>query len=141
MAKGINRFYGIGNLGNAPEIKATNTGTNITNFSIAISETFKDSNGVRQERTEWVNIVTFGRLAEICGQYLTKGSKVYVEGKLRTRKWQDKNGVDRYTTEIVANEMQMLDGREPQQNTVATPKNNAWAQPQPNHQFDEEIPF
>ena len=110
--KGVNKFIGLGIVGQDPETKTTQSGSTITNISIAISESWKDKQtGEKQERTEWVRIVFFNRLAEIAAQYLNKGSKVYVEGQLRTRKWQDNNGQDRYTTEIVANEMQILDSR------------------------------
>ncbi|MCB1705162.1 MAG: single-stranded DNA-binding protein [Halioglobus sp.] len=111
-ARGINKVILVGNLGNDPEIRYSQGGAAITNISIATSETWKDKQtGQPQERTEWHRVVFFNRLAEIAGEYLRKGSKVYVEGSLRTRKWQDKEGVDRYSTEIVANEMQMLDSR------------------------------
>ena len=112
MARGINKVILIGNLGNDPETRYTQAGSAVTNISLATSETWKDKQtGQPQERTEWHRIVFFNRLAEIAGEYLRKGSKVYVEGSLRTRKWQDQSGQDRYTTEIVANEMQMLDSR------------------------------
>ena len=109
MSKGINKVIVVGNLGAAPESRTMPSGGTATNFSVATSESWKDKQtGQKQERTEWHKIVTFGRLAEICAEYLAKGSKVYVEGSLRTRKWQDKAGKDNYTTEIVASEMQML---------------------------------
>jgi len=112
MARGINKVILIGNLGRDPQTRYTQGGAAVTNFSIATSESWKDrQTGEQQERTEWHNIVCFARLGEIAGEYLRKGSKVYIEGRLQTRKWQDKDGNDRYTTEIVANEMQMLDGR------------------------------
>jgi single-strand DNA-binding protein len=112
MARGINKVILIGNLGNDPETRYTQSGSAVTNISLATSETWKDKQtGQPQERTEWHRVVFFNRLAEIAGEYLRKGSKVYVEGSLRTRKWQDQSGQDRYTTEIVANEMQMLDSR------------------------------
>lgn len=112
MAKGINRVTIIGNLGQDPETKALPSGSYVTNISVATSESWKDKQtGQQQERTEWHRIVFFNRLAEIAGEYLKKGSQVYIEGKLQTRKWQDQNGQDRYNTEIVANEMQMLGGR------------------------------
>jgi single-strand DNA-binding protein len=111
-ARGVNKVILVGNLGNDPEIRYTQGGAAITNISIATSEAWKDKQtGQPQERTEWHRVVFFNRLAEIAGEYLRKGSKVYVEGSLRTRKWQDKEGQDRYTTEIVGNEMQMLDTR------------------------------
>ena len=113
MARGINKVILIGNLGQDPEMRAMPSGGAVTNLTIATSESWKDKQtGQPQERTEWHRVVFFNRLAEIAGEYLKKGSKVYIEGSLRTRKWQDKNtGADRYTTEIVANEMQMLDSR------------------------------
>lgn len=113
MARGVNKVILIGNLGKDPEVRYMPSGGAVANITIATSENWKDkATGERQERTEWHNVVFYNRLAEIAGEYLKKGSKVYVEGSLRTRKWQDKNtGADRYTTEIIANEMQMLDGR------------------------------
>jgi single-strand DNA-binding protein len=112
MARGINKVILIGNLGGDPEVKYTAGGSAVTNVTIATSENWKDkATGENQERTEWHRVVFFGKLAEIAGEYLKKGSQVYVEGRLQTRKWQDKEGQDRYTTEIVANEMQMLGGR------------------------------
>jgi single-strand DNA-binding protein len=112
MTRGVNKVIIVGNLGQDPETKFTAGGTAITNISVATSESWKDKQtGQSQERTEWHRIVFFNRLAEIAGEYLKKGSKVYIEGALRTRKWQDQSGQDRYTTEIVANEMQMLDSR------------------------------
>ena len=111
MARGINKVILIGNLGQEPEQKSMPNGDAVSNISIAITESWKNQSGQQQERTEWVRIVFFRRLAEIAGQYLSKGSKVYIEGQLRTRKWQDQNGQDRYTTEIVASELQMLDSR------------------------------
>ena len=111
MARGINKVILIGNLGGDPEVRYTPDNSAITNISIATTDQWKDKSGEKQERTEWHRVVFFERLAEIVEQYLRKGSKIYVEGRLRTRKWQDRDGNDRYTTEIVANEMQMLDGR------------------------------
>lgn len=110
--RGINKVILVGNLGNDPETRFMPSGGAVTNVSLATSETWKDKQtGQPQERTEWHRVVFFNRLAEIAGEYLKKGSKVYVEGSLRTRKWQDQSGADRYTTEIVAAEMQMLDSR------------------------------
>jgi single-strand DNA-binding protein len=112
MARGINKVILIGNCGQDPETKFMPSGGAVTNVSLATSETWKDKNtGQPQERTEWHRVVFFNRLAEIAGEYLKKGSKVYIEGSLRTRKWQGQDGQDRYTTEIVASEMQMLDSR------------------------------
>jgi len=111
--KGINKAIIVGNLGQDPETRYMPNGSAVTNISVATSESWKDKQtGQKQERTEWHKIVLFGKLAEIAGEYLKKGSKVYLEGALRTRKWQDKtDGKDRYSTEIVASEMQMLDSR------------------------------
>lgn len=112
MARGINKVIIVGNTGNDPELRYTANNSAVANISIATSESWKDkATGENNERTEWHRIVFFNRLAEIVGEYVKKGSKLYIEGSLRTRKWQDQNGQDRYTTEIVANEMQMLDSR------------------------------
>jgi len=112
MARGINKVILIGNLGGDPEVRYMPSGNAVTNVTLATSESWKDKqSGQMQERTEWHRVVFFNRLAEIAGEYLRKGSKVYVEGSLRTRKWQGQDGQDRYTTEIVASEMQMLDSR------------------------------
>ena len=112
MARGINKVILVGNLGNDPEVRATTSGSRVATISIATSESWTDkTTGQKQEKTEWHRVVFFNRLAEIVEQYLKKGSQVYVEGRLQTRKWQDKDGQDKYTTEVVANEMQMLGGR------------------------------
>jgi single-strand DNA-binding protein len=112
MARGINKVILVGNLGKDPEGKFMPNGNAVTNIAIATSESWKDKQtGQQQERTEWHRVVFFNRLAEIATEYLKKGSKVYLEGSLRTRKWQAQDGQDRYTTEIVASEMQMLDSR------------------------------
>jgi single-strand DNA-binding protein len=112
MARGINKVILVGNLGQDPEVRYTANGAAVANISVATTEQWTDrQSGQKQERTEWHRIVLFGRLGEIAGEYLRKGSQVYIEGKLQTRKWQDQNGQDRYTTEIVANDMQMLGGR------------------------------
>lgn len=112
MARGVNKVILVGNCGSDPDMRQMPNGGAVTNITLATSETWKDKNsGQNQERTEWHRVVFFNRLAEIAGEYLKKGSQVYVEGSLRTRKWQDKDGQDRYTTEIVAEEMQMLGGR------------------------------
>lgn len=112
MSRGINKVILIGNLGRDPEVRYMPSGGAVANVTLATSESWRDrQSGEQQERTEWHNIVFFNRLAEIAGEYLRKGSKIYVEGSLRTRKWQGKDGQDRYTTEIVVNEMQMLDSR------------------------------
>lgn len=112
MARGINKVILVGNLGADPETRYTASGSAITNIRVATSESWRDKQtGENQERTEWHRIVFFGRLAEIAGEYLRKGSQVYVEGSLRTNKWQDQSGQDRYTTEVIASEMQMLGSR------------------------------
>jgi single-strand DNA-binding protein len=112
MARGVNKVILVGNLGKDPEIRYMPNGNAVANLTLATSESWKDKQtGDQQEKTEWHRIVMFRRLAEIAGEYLKKGSQVYIEGKLQTRKWQDNSGNDRYTTEIVANEMQMLGGR------------------------------
>lgn len=144
----------IGNLGADPEQKAMPSGTAVTNFRVATSESWKDKNtGEKQERTEWHSIATFGRLAEVCGSYLRKGSKVYIEGKLRTRKWQDRDGKDRWTTEIIGDKMQMLDskgsgqgqggqipdsarGQQPAEQPAPAPQGSP-----PAGEFDDDIPF
>ena len=112
MARGVNKAIVVGNLGNDPESHELTSGGAVTNISVATSESWKDKSGQKQERTEWHRVVFFNRLAEIAKEYLKKGSKVYIEGSLRTRKWQDNQGQDRYTTEIVASEMQMLDSKD-----------------------------
>lgn len=106
----INKAILIGNLGRDPEMRYTQSGTPVCNFSIATTENYQDRSGNRQERTEWHNIVTWSKLAEICNQYLSKGRQVYIEGRIQTREWTDKDGNTRRTTEIVANEMKMLGG-------------------------------
>ncbi len=112
MARGVNKVILVGNLGKDPETRYMPSGSAVTNLRIATAESWKDKqSGEQQERTEWHSVAMFGRLAEIAAEYLRKGSQVYIEGKLRTRKWQDKEGKDRYTTEIVADEMQMLGGK------------------------------
>ena len=158
MARGINKVILVGNIGQDPETRYSAAGAAITNVSIATSEGWKDKqSGQMQERTEWHRVVFFNRLGEIAGEYLKKGSKVYVEGQLRTRKWQDKDGQDRYTTEIVAREMQMLDSRgmgdnsydqsagQSQGMSQAPQPQNAPAQPQAApagmDDWDDDIPF
>ncbi|HQU14981.1 MAG: single-stranded DNA-binding protein [Chromatiales bacterium 21-64-14] len=151
MARGVNKVILVGNLGRDPEVRYLPSGSAVANVTIATSESWKDKqSGEKQERTEWHNVVFYSRLAEVVGEYLKKGSQIYVEGSLRTRKWQDKDGRDRYTTEIVANEMQMLGGRgggssgasyeaapEPEERGAAVqPKASATAA-----EFDDDIPF
>ena len=149
MARGINKVILVGNLGADPESRFLPSGSAVANISIATSESWKDKQtGEAQERTEWHRVVFFNRLAEIVGEYLKKGSKVYVEGKLRTRKWQDKNGQDRYTTEIVADEMQMLDskGSSGAYTGGGASTSQSYSQPEPapaagSNDFDDDIPF
>jgi single-strand DNA-binding protein len=112
MARGINKAIVVGNLGRDPEVRYSANGNAIANVTIATTDSWKDrQSGERQEKTEWHRVVFFGRLAEIAGEYLKKGSQVYIEGRLQTRKWEDRDGNERYTTEIVAADMQMLGGR------------------------------
>lgn len=164
MARGINKVIIVGNLGNDPEVRYANNGSAIANMSIATTDSWKDKNtGEQQERTEWHRVVMFNRLGEIAGEYLRKGSQVYIEGRLQTRKWQDNNGQDRYSTEIVANEMQMLGGRgggemgagsgggyqqsggggyqAPQSAPAPQQPQNQPAAPAPANDFDDDIPF
>ena len=153
MARGVNKAILIGNLGNDPDIRYTASGAAVANISLATAETWRDKEtGEQQERTEWHRVVFFNRLAEIAGEYLKKGSQIYVEGRLQTRKWQDKDGIDRYTTEIVANEMQMLGGRgggggqnKPGNNYDQSPpaKDEGGSRPakKPDDDFDDDIPF
>lgn len=110
-SRGVNKVILVGNLGQDPDVRYMPNGNAVANITVATSESWKDQQGQQQERTEWHRVVMFRRLAEIAGEYLRKGSQVYLEGKLQTRKWQDQNGQDRYTTEIVADQMQMLGGR------------------------------
>jgi len=146
MARGINKVILIGNLGSDPEVRHMPSGGAVTTISLATNDVWKDKQtGENQERTEWHRVVFFNRLAEIAGEYLRKGSRMYVEGSLRTRKWQDKSGVDRYTTEIVGNEMQILDGKNqsgseapmPQRSTESSPHTPPPSAPA----FDDDIPF
>ncbi|MEM7402018.1 MAG: single-stranded DNA-binding protein [Pseudomonadota bacterium] len=145
MARGVNKVILVGNLGQDPEIKYMPSGQAVCNISIATTESWNDkTSGEKVEKTEWHRVVFFRRLAEIAGEYLRKGSQVYVEGRLQTRKWQDQSGNDRYTTEIVANEMQMLGGKG---GGVATmPESSAQSNPEPvaagpSDDFDDDIPF
>lgn len=144
MARGVNKVILIGNLGKDPEIRYMPSGSAVANITLATTESWKDKKtGDQQERTEWHNVAFFNRLAEIVGEYLKKGSQIYVEGKLRTRKWQDKNGNDRYTTEIIASEMQMLGGRGGGSTNFS---NDASPDTKPemattNTEFDDDIPF
>lgn len=151
--KGVNKAIIIGNLGQDPEVKHRQmpNGGAVTNISVATSESWKDKQtGQQQERTEWHRIVFFNRLAEIAGQYLKKGATVYIEGSLRTRKWQDQSGNDRYSTEIVASNMQMLGGRQEHTQQQQTQQSRQPPPPPPQNQpmgvsqyqeFDDDIPF
>jgi single-strand DNA-binding protein len=164
MSRGVNKVIIVGNLGNDPDVRFMPNGNAVANFSVATSETWKDKQtGEQKEKTEWHRIVIYQRLAEIAGEYLKKGSKVYLEGKLQTRKWQNQQGQDQYTTEIVVNEMQMLDGRNsnaqnmPQQAQQAQQASQApqaqqaqqaqqasqapQAPQEPDIDFDDDIPF
>jgi single-strand DNA-binding protein len=152
MARGINKVIIVGNVGGDPETRYMPSGSAVTNLTIATNETWKDKQtGEQKERTEWHRVAMFNRLAEIAAEYLRKGSQVYIEGKLRTRKWQDKSGQDRYTTEIIADEMQMLGGRggsgggdfgggAPSGGGQQGGGGNAPPQPGPDD-FDDDIPF
>ena len=160
MARGINKVILVGNLGGDPEVRYTAGGSAVANINIATSDQWTDKQtGQKNERTEWHRVVMFNRLGEIAGEYLRKGSKVYIEGRLQTRKWQDQNGQDRWTTEIVANEMQMLSGRGDSGGASdfnQAPPANTNTPPQPPQQsggsapaqgggnlddFDDDIPF
>lgn len=154
MARGVNKVILVGNLGKDPEIKYTASGAAVANLTLATSESWNDKqSGEKVEKTEWHRVVAFQRLAEIMGEYLRKGSQVYIEGKLQTRKWQDQNGQDRWTTEVVANDMQMLGARggegggQPQGGGGGFRKNpeqqqQAPAKPAFDNDFaDDDIPF
>jgi len=144
MARGVNKVIIIGNLGDDPKVAYMPNGNAVANITVATSESWKDKNtGEQVEKTEWHRVVFFRRLAEIVGEYLKKGSKIYIEGKLQTRKWQDKNGKDNWTTEIIANEMQMLDGRGQgqQSNSNQQPSASQSAPAPANNDFDDDIPF
>ena len=145
--RGVNKVILLGNLGRDPEIRYSATSAAIANVTLATSEQWKDkTSGERREATEWHRVVFFGRLAEVVGEYLRKGSQVYVEGKLQTRKWQDRDGSERYTTEIVAHDMQMLGGGEKSSGGrggegPATPRNTTRGGEKSLDDFDDDIPF
>ena len=146
MARGINKVILIGNLGADPEVRSTPSGLTIANLRLATTDSWRDrQSGEQQERTEWHRVALFGRLAEIAQQYLHKGSKVYVEGRLQTRKWQGQDGVERYTTEIVANDLRLLDSRGPASGAAGTTGSGAAAPPGyedlPPDEFDEDVGF
>jgi single-strand DNA-binding protein len=152
MSRGVNKVILVGHLGKDPEVKYLPSGSAVANVTIATSESWKDKqSGDKQERTEWHNVVFFGKLAEIVGEYLKKGAQAYVEGSLRTRKWQDKEGKDRYTTEIVASDMQMLGSKG---GGSGASYNNSYEESAPSRgsaapsapaggptDFDDDIPF
>ena len=148
MARGVNKVILIGNLGQDPDTKYMPSGSAVTNLRVATSESFKDrETGQQQERTEWHSVAMFGRLAEIAGEYLRKGSQVYIEGRLRTRKWQDKQGQDRYSTEIIADQMQMLGSRGGAAGAAADatsaerPASRSRAAATQEAELDDDIPF
>jgi single-strand DNA-binding protein len=154
MARGVNKVILVGNLGNDPDTRYSPNGSAVTKISVATAESWKDKqSGEKQEKTEWHRVVFFGRLAEIAKEYLTKGSQVYIEGRLQTNKWQGQDGQDRYTTEVVASDMQMLGGRgggggsstgwsdqQPTQNNAPAEPTPASATP-PSDDFDDDVPF
>jgi single-strand DNA-binding protein len=153
MARGINKVIIVGNLGQDPEVRYLQNGGAVANLSVATSESWKDKNtGEQKTETEWHRVVIYQKLAEIAGEYLRKGSKVYLEGKLKTRKWTDKEGVERYTTEIVCNELQMLDGKQDNQQPAPAPQQRQQSAPQQQQRqapipqaapmdFEDDIPF
>ncbi|MDB6095939.1 MAG: ssb [Francisellaceae bacterium] len=156
MARGINKVILIGNLGADPEVRFSASGSAVANLRVATSEAWKDKqSGELQERTEWHKVVLYSRLGEIAGEYLKKGSKVYIEGSLRTNKWQDQNGNDRYTTEIIGNSLQMLDAKGSNanfegssneysgsnNNQNANKSKNTVAEPVMSEAIDDDIPF
>jgi len=152
MARGVNKVILVGNLGKDPEVRFAPSGSAMANITVATTESWKDKQtGEKQEKTEWHRVVFFNRLAEIVGEYLKKGSQVYIEGRLQTRKWQGQDGQDRYTTEIVASEMQMLGGRPggggdtawnaPQQAAPAQQQAAPQASTPPSDDFDDDVPF
>ena len=151
-SRGLNKVQIIGNLGRDPEMRFTQDGTPVTNFSVAVSESWQGRDGEQRERTEWFRVVAWRRLAEISNEYLRTGRKVYVEGRLETQKWQDKEGNDRYTTQIVANEMQMLGSRDDNSSnqryappasdeTPAKEKKQSASVESPMDDIDDDIPF
>lgn len=152
MARGVNKVILIGNLGQDPEVRYMPNGNAVANITVATSESWKDKNtGEQINKTEWNRVIFFRRLAEVVGEYLHKGSKIYIEGKLQTRKWQDKNGKDNWTTEIIANEMQMLDSQgkgsgdgysnKSAQQKSAPASDKPAKQPPVQNDFDDDIPF
>lgn len=160
-SRGVNKAVILGNVGDDPSIRYMPNGKAVANFNVATSEEWKDQQGQKQSRVEWHRCTAYDKLAEIIGEYVKKGSKLYLEGKLQTRKWQDQQGQDRYTTEIIVNEMQMLDGKPqqggqpapqgqqqqpqrqqaPQNNGYQQARNQPMQQPQQEPQFDDDIPW
>lgn len=147
MAKGVNKVILIGNVGRDPEVRYMPNGNAVANLTLATSESWKDKNsGETQERTEWHRVVFFRRLGEIVGEYVKKGSKIYVEGRLQTRKWQGQDGQDRYTTEIIADQMQMLDSRGGSGGSApfessGSRGDDSSSSAAPDPDFDDDIPF
>jgi len=144
--RGVNKVILVGHLGQDPEVRAMPSGSSVANLSLATNEQWRDKNtGEQQERTEWHRLALFGRLAEIAGQYLHKGAQVYVEGRMRTRKWQDRDGHDRYSTEIVVNDMQMLGSRggasQAGPDRPAPPAESREPASRADMPFDDDIPF
>ena len=137
---GINKAILIGNLGRDPELRYTPSGLAVANFSLATSETRTNKDGEKETRTEWHRIVAFGRLGEICGEYLAKGKQIYIEGRIQTRDWEDKDGIKRYTTEIVANQMQML-GAASDRGGRAEPSESGFPTEEPITVPEDDIPF
>lgn len=137
----INKAIIIGNLGADPEIRYTQSGSQVATFNVATTERWRDQSGTMQESTEWHRIVAWQRLAEICGEYLHKGSRVYIEGRIQTRKWQDQSGNDRYTTEIVAREMKMLDRRESGSGGMGSQDSGTSEPPPYGSSMGEDVPF
>ncbi len=143
MAAGVNKALLIGHLGRDPEMRYTPSGLAVANFTMATSENWTNKDGTKESRTEWHRIVAFGRLAEICGEYLSKGRQVYIEGRIQTREWEDKDGNKRYTTEIVAREMQMLGSKDSEGASKTKPQSQMSEVPEPNYPDaqDDDIPF
>lgn len=137
MVASLNKVMLIGNLGGDPEVRSTQSGQQVATLNVATSESWKDASGAKQERTEWTRVVLWGRLAEVAGQYLEKGSKVYIEGSLSTRKYTDKNGVEKYATEVKGRELVMLGGKGGGGNPGRQPP----LQDDPGSDFDDDIPF
>jgi single-strand DNA-binding protein len=143
MARGVNKVTLIGNLGDEPELRQTQAGTSVCNMSLATNESYTDSDGNEVQNTEWHNVVAWGRLGEVCNEYLSKGSQVYFEGKLQTRSWDDDDGNTRYSTEVKAREMMFLDSN--RQSTVSPPDETDQApqktQPEDAFEPDDQLPF